>query len=93
MNSHDPLLDHRARMERAQLEAGERRAQAMLEQRSPENSHDARVRAWEKLHQVRLPRDPEHNVLVIIAQQTGLTLDAVQEVQRQRNWLADAAKS
>jgi len=92
MNSHDPLLDHRARIERAQLEAAERRTQALHDQRSPENSHDARVRVWERLHQVRLPLDPEHNVLLIIAQQTGLTLDAVQEVQRQRHSLTETAK-
>ena len=85
MSSHDPLLDHRARIEHAQQEAAERRARALLDQRSPENSDDVRVRVWESLHQVRLPRNPEHNVLAIIAQQTGLTLDAVQAVQRQRN--------
>jgi hypothetical protein len=84
MNSHDPLLDHRARIERAQLEAAERRTQALIDQRSPENSHEARVRAWEKLHQVRLPRSPEHAVLVIVAQQTGMALTDVQEVQRLR---------
>jgi hypothetical protein len=84
MNSHDPLLDHRARIERAQLEAAERRTQALIDQRSPDNSHEARVRAWEKLHQVRLPKSPEHAVLVIVAQQTGMALADVQEVQRQR---------
>lgn len=84
MNSHDPLLDHRARIERAQLEAAEKRAQSLLDQRSTDNSPDTRVRAWEKLHQVRLPKDPEHSVLLLIAQQTGMTLADVQDVQRQR---------
>jgi hypothetical protein len=84
MNSHDPLLDHRARIERAQLEAAERRRQALVDQSSPQNSHDARVRTWERLHQVRLPKNPEHAVLVVIAQQTGMTLADVQAVQRQR---------
>lgn len=84
MNSHDPLLDHRARIERAQLEAAERRTQALLDQRSPENSHDVRVRAWERLHQVSLPKDPAHAVLRVVARQTGITLADVQEVQRLR---------
>ncbi len=84
MNQHDPLLDHRARMERAQVEAAERRVQALNDQRSPENSHDARVRAWERMYQVRLPRDPEHNVLRLVARQTGLALADVREVQRIR---------
>jgi hypothetical protein len=84
MNSPEQMLDHRARLERARLDAEERRSRAMVEQSSPGNSHETRVRAWEKLHQVRLPRDPEHNVLLIIARQTGMALTDVQEVQRLR---------
>lgn len=91
MNAHDPLLDHRARIERDHLEACERRTQALNDQRSPENSQDVRVRIWEKLHQVSLPQNPEHNVLRLISRQTGLTLDAVQEVQRQRRTITAAA--
>jgi hypothetical protein len=84
MNMQDPVLDRRARLELAQLEAAERRTQALIDQRSPANSPEMRVRVWEKLHQVRLPRDPEHAVLVIVAQQTGMDLAEIQEVQRQR---------
>jgi hypothetical protein len=84
MNSHDPLLDHRARIERAQLEASERREQSFIDQRSTANSLDARVRAWERLHQVRLPKDPAHSVLRLVAKQTGMTLNDVHDVQRQR---------
>ncbi len=84
MSSHDPLLDHRARIERAQLEAAERRTQALIDQRAPDSPPEARVRAWEKLHQVRLPTDPGHAVLLVVAQQTGMALAEVREVQRQR---------
>jgi hypothetical protein len=84
VSSHDPLLDHRARIERAQLEAAEKRTQALIDQRSPQNPPEARVRAWEKLHQVRLPKDPSHAVLLVVAQQTGMALADVQEVQRSR---------
>jgi hypothetical protein len=84
MNSQDPTLDHRARIERARLEAAERRTQSIADQRSPHNSHDQRVRAWERLHQVNLPRDPTHAVLRVVARQTGMALAEVQEVQRQR---------
>jgi hypothetical protein len=84
MNSPEQTLDHRARLERARLEAEERRTREMSEQSSPINSPEIRIRAWERLHQVRLPRDPEHNVLLIIAQQTGMALADVQEVQRLR---------
>jgi hypothetical protein len=84
MNPHDPLLDHRARIERAQLDAEERRTQSLIDQRSTGNSPDTRVRAWEKLHQVRLPKDPAHSVLLVVAKQTGMSLADVQDVQRQR---------
>jgi hypothetical protein len=84
MNSHDPTLDHRARLERAQLEAAERRTQAFHDQRSPSNSNEARVRVWERLHHLSLPKDPGHNILTVVARQTGLALSDVQEVQRLR---------
>jgi len=85
MNVQEPVLDHRGRLERDRREASERRTQAMIDQSSPANSPEVRVRAWERLHQVRLPKDPEHLVLVLIAQQTGMRLDEVLEVQRQRS--------
>jgi uncharacterized protein YmfQ (DUF2313 family) len=84
MDKHDPILDHRARIERARLDAEERRAQALIDQRSPNNSPEMRVRTWEKLHQLRLPRDPAHAILGIVAQQTGMPLTEVLAVQRQR---------
>jgi hypothetical protein len=84
MNSYDPLLDHRSRLEHEQQEAAERRRQAMVDLSSPENSHEARVRAWERLHQVRLPRSSGHAVLRLVARQTGLDLAEVHAVQRQR---------
>ena len=67
-----------------QLEAAERRERALIDQRSPDNAPDRRVAIWEKLHQVRLPKDPAHPILVLVAQQTALKLDDVLEVQRQR---------
>lgn len=81
---HDPILDHRARIERARLDAEERRSQALIDQRAPANSPDVRVRIWERLHQVRLPKSPTHAILAIIATQTGLPLAEVLEVQRLR---------
>ena len=84
MNTHDPVLDHRARLERARLDAEERRERALFEQRAPESSPEVRVRAWERLHQVRLPRDPAHAILQVVARQTALELAQVHEVQRLR---------
>ena len=84
MSSHDPLLDHRARIERMQLEAAERRERALIDQRSPENTPEVRVRIWERLHQVRLPTSATHAILAVVAKQTGMPLSEVLEVQRQR---------
>lgn len=80
----DLYLDHQARFERQQLEAAQRREQALHEQSSPANSAEQRVRIWERLHQVRMPKDPAHAILAVIAKQTSLQLIDVQEVQRLR---------
>ena len=79
-----PILDHRARLERSQFEAAERRERALIDQRSPDNTPEMRVRSWEKLHQLRLPKDPAHAILRVVAQQTALQLNDVLEVQRLR---------
>ncbi len=78
------ILDHRARLEQLQQEAAQRRQRALVDQRSPDNSPDTRVRIWERLHQVRLPRDPVHPILRQVAEQTALTLDQVRQVQLSR---------
>ncbi len=78
------MLDHRARMELARLEARERREVDQREQRSPANSASDRVAIWERIHHVRMPKDPSHQILLLIAQQTELMLDDVLAVQRGR---------
>lgn len=84
MSTSDLLVDPRTRAELLRLEAVERRDQALLAQRSPGNSPQERVRIWERLHQVRLPRDPAHAILPQVAESTGLQLSEVLEVQRLR---------
>jgi hypothetical protein len=80
----DFIQDFRAQAERRRLEAEQRRSQALIDQSSLVNSPETRVRIWERLHQLRLPRNPDHAILVQIARQTQLRLADVQEVQRQR---------
>lgn len=84
MTTLDPINDYRARIEKLQMEAAARRERALIDQRSPENSPDARVRIWERLHQVHLPKDPAHPIMLRVAQMTGLDLAEVLEVQRSR---------
>jgi hypothetical protein len=83
--STDPLLDPHALLLRRQAEAAERRELALLEQNAPMSPPEARVRAWERLHQLGLPKDPAHRALEVIAEKTGLTLAQLHEVQRERS--------
>jgi hypothetical protein len=62
----------------------ERKRRELAEQRSDANTPDVRIRAWEKLHGLRLPSDPAHPILDVIAVSTRLTLAQVLEEQRAR---------
>ena len=44
MTTFEPLFDHRARLEQMQFEAAARRERSLIDQRSPENSPEVRVR-------------------------------------------------
>lgn len=77
----------RTHAERLALEAEERlhqRQRALAEQSSTANPPDVRIRAWEKVHALRLPGDAAHPVLDVIAYGTGLTLEQIREEQRAR---------
>jgi hypothetical protein len=65
-------------------ERAQRRRLDLAEQRSDLNPPDVRIRAWEKLHALRLPQDPLHPVLDVIAISTGLTLSQVRAEQSAR---------
>jgi hypothetical protein len=69
---------------RSELEKEERayqRQAALAVQRSELNPPDVRIRAWEKLHGLRLPSDSAHPILEVIAVGTRLTLAEVQAEQ------------
>ena len=73
--------------ERAAREADERaekRRLKLAEQRSTDNPPSVRIRIWEEVHALRLPRNPEHPILYVIATGTGLTLAQVRDEQRTR---------
>jgi hypothetical protein len=71
MTPTDFMPDFRAQAERRRLEAEQRRSQALIDQRSLDNTPEARVRIWERLHQLRMPKDPAHAILQQIAQPPG----------------------
>jgi hypothetical protein len=84
----EPTADFRERLARQQAEASERRAHALIEQSSVANTPQARIRIWEQLHAIGLPRDASHRLLDVIAANTGLTVEQVREEQAQRAALA-----
>jgi hypothetical protein len=72
------------RIAREEEERAEKRRLQLEEQRSTVNPPHLRIQAWEKVHALRLPRNPNHRILRIIATDTGLTLAQVREEQRAR---------
>ena len=80
----DPMMDFRARLAHAQAEAAERRRNDLAEQSSRLNSAEERIRIWERIHEVTLPRDPAHRLVDIIALNTGLTDVEVRDEQQRR---------
>lgn len=88
VGSHNSLRDvYRARQETLAAEAHERalrRQQQLDEQCSSLNTPQERIRIWEQVHGLRLPLNPAHAVLRVVALGTGLSLEQVQAEQRAR---------
>jgi len=80
----DPMMDFRARLVHQQAEAAERRRMDLAEQSSRLKSAEERIRIWERIHEVTLPRDSEHRLVQIIAANTGLTDAEVRDEQQRR---------
>jgi hypothetical protein len=87
----DPMMDFRARLVHQPAEAAERRRLDLAEQSSRLKTAEERIRIWERIHEVTLPRDSAHNLVEIIAANTGLTEADVREEQQQRAALRAAA--
>ncbi len=80
----DPMMDFRARLVQQQTEAAERRRIDLAEQCSRLKTAEERIRIWERIHEVTLPRDSEHRLVQIIAGNTGLTDAEVRDEQARR---------
>jgi hypothetical protein len=80
----DPMMDYRARLIHQQAEAAERRRTDLAEQCSRLRTAEERIRIWERIHEVTLPRDSEHRLIPIIAANTGLTDADVRDEQQRR---------
>jgi hypothetical protein len=80
----EPIASHRARLAVEAEQRAELRRTELAEQRSSLNTPEVRIGIWERIHGLRLPLDPEHSVLFVVANATGLTLEQVREEQRAR---------
>src|SRR5215216_111812 len=78
------LADRRAQVEHEQQQRLLERQQQIALQSSPLSSAEERIRLWEKLHALAMPRSPTHKLLRIIAEQTELSLEQVLDIQRRR---------
>jgi hypothetical protein len=80
----DIIRTHAERLAEEAEERRHERQRELAEQSSIANPPDARIRAWEKVHALRMPGDAAHPVLDVIAHGTGLTLEQIREEQRAR---------
>jgi hypothetical protein len=80
----DPMMDFKARLVHQQAEAAERRRLDLVEQSSRLKTAEERIRIWERIHEVTLPKDPTHRLIDIIAANTGLMSSDVHEEQQRR---------
>jgi hypothetical protein len=84
LSAQQVIADHRARVLLEENERTHRRQMQLADQRLSSNPPDRRIRAWEKAHGLRLPADSQHPILSVIALDTGLTLQEIQEEQLAR---------
>jgi hypothetical protein len=87
----DPMMDFRARLVHQQAEHAERRRLDLAEQSSRLKTAEERIRIWERIHEVTLPRDTAHRLVAIIATNTGLSEGEVRDEQQRRAALRAAA--
>jgi hypothetical protein len=78
------LADHRERLALEEEERAKKRTTRFEELRSEVNAVPVRIRAWEKMHGLRLPSDPAHPILRVIASNTGISIACLQEEQQAR---------
>jgi hypothetical protein len=76
--------DRRAQVLRAANERAEERERQREQQRSPMLTPEERIRLWEQLHGLHLPRAANHKLLEVIATQTELSLQQVTMEQQRR---------
>jgi hypothetical protein len=78
------ITDYRTRLALADEARAQQRRLDLAEQCLESNPPETRIGTWEKLHGLRMPADPEHPILDVIADTTHLRLSDVHAVQAAR---------
>ena len=81
----DIMLDHRARLAIEEETRLAKRVAAQAAQCEISTAPETRIRAWERLHELRLPSDAGHPIVTIVALATHLTMAEVWQVQQSRD--------
>jgi hypothetical protein len=78
------LAERRAQIEHQNQERAAERQQQLALQSSPLSGPEERIRLWEKLHALNLPRSAQHKLLGVIAEQTNLSIQDILDAQQRR---------
>lgn len=78
------LADRRAQIKQQNQERAAERQQQITLQSSPLSAAEERIRLWEKLHALDLPRSSKHKLLRVIAEQTNLSIQDILDAQQRR---------
>jgi hypothetical protein len=76
--------DRRAAIQREELQREAARKEELASQSSPLHTPEDRIRIWERLHAISLPKSATHKLVRVIATQTELSVQQVQDEQRRR---------
>jgi hypothetical protein len=85
--------EHRLRAQQAGQERAAFRASELAAQVSPVKGAEERIRIWERLHALQLPRTFDHVLVKVIATQTCLAIGQVHEEQRLRAVVAPQSQA
>jgi hypothetical protein len=77
--------DRRAAVLREENEREALRQSRLAAQSSPTMTAAERIKLWEELHGVRLPRDASHKLVGVIARETALSVQQIQDEQVRRS--------
>jgi hypothetical protein len=83
-SARESVIKSPERLAQEQEERAEKRRLELAEQRSDLNPPEVRIRTWERIHGLRLPSDPEHPIVDVIAIGTRLTIEEVRNEQQMR---------